>query len=145
MQNAKCKQNCIRVADVLHFDFCILHCVVAVIALAATANACAKAGRSLIGFSPAIVERRWNSLAKGADVNQTQADGTTPLHWAVYRFDRELVQTLLKKGARVNVGQPLRREPAQRGRPRGQRRDHRDAARSRRRRQRRRTKTDRRR
>ena len=42
-------------------------------------------------------------LAKGGDVNQTQADGTTPLHWAVYRFDRELVQTLLKKGARVNV------------------------------------------
>jgi ankyrin repeat protein len=42
-------------------------------------------------------------LAKGADVNPTQADGTTPLHWAVYRFDRELVQTLLKKGARVNV------------------------------------------
>ena len=42
-------------------------------------------------------------LAKGVDVNQTQADGTTPLHWAVYRFDRELVQTLLKKGARVNA------------------------------------------
>src|SRR5688572_6672255 len=41
-------------------------------------------------------------VAKGADVNQTQPDGTTPLHWAVYRFDRELVQTLLKRGARVN-------------------------------------------
>jgi uncharacterized protein len=42
-------------------------------------------------------------VAKGAEVNQAQADGTTPLHWAVYRFDRDLVQTLLKKGARVNV------------------------------------------
>jgi ankyrin repeat protein len=42
-------------------------------------------------------------VAKGADVNQTQADGTSPLHWAVYRFDRELVQTLLRKGARVNA------------------------------------------
>jgi uncharacterized protein len=42
-------------------------------------------------------------IAKGVDVNQAQADGTTPLHWAVYRFDRELVQTLLKKGARVNA------------------------------------------
>jgi ankyrin repeat protein len=42
-------------------------------------------------------------VAKGADVNQTQPDGTTPLHWAVYRFDRELVQTLLRKGARVNA------------------------------------------
>ena len=42
-------------------------------------------------------------LAKSTDVNQAQADGTTPLHWAVYRFDRELVQTLLRKGARVNA------------------------------------------
>ncbi len=42
-------------------------------------------------------------VARGVDVNQTQADGTSPLHWAVYRFDRELVQTLLKKGARVNA------------------------------------------
>jgi ankyrin repeat protein len=42
-------------------------------------------------------------VAKGADVNQTQSDGTTPLHWAVYTFDRELVQTLLRRGARVNA------------------------------------------
>jgi len=39
----------------------------------------------------------------GADVNQTQADGTTPLHWAAYRVDRELVITLLKKGAKANA------------------------------------------
>jgi ankyrin repeat protein len=42
-------------------------------------------------------------VATGVDVNQTQPDGTSPLHWAVYRFDRELVQTLLRKGARVNA------------------------------------------
>ena len=42
-------------------------------------------------------------IAKGADVNQTQPDGTTPLHWAAYTFDRELVQALLRKGARANV------------------------------------------
>jgi ankyrin repeat protein len=42
-------------------------------------------------------------IAKGADVNQTQVDGTTPLHWAAYRVDRELVAALLKKGARANV------------------------------------------
>jgi ankyrin repeat protein len=42
-------------------------------------------------------------IAKGANVNQTQADGTTPLHWAVYRIDRELVDALLKKGARADV------------------------------------------
>jgi len=42
-------------------------------------------------------------IAEGADVNQTQLDGSTPLHWAVYRVDRELVAALLKKRARANV------------------------------------------
>jgi ankyrin repeat protein len=42
-------------------------------------------------------------IDSGADVNQTQPDGTTPLHWAVYRVDRELVGALLKKGARPSV------------------------------------------
>ena len=42
-------------------------------------------------------------IAKGADVNQTQVDGTTPLHWAAYRVDLELLAALLKKGARANV------------------------------------------
>ena len=102
MQNAKCKQNSARVADVLHFDFCILHYVVsviAVVAMAATANGQTLADRIQSGDRGAALEL----LAKGADVNQAQADGTTPLHWAVYRFDRELVQTLLRKGARVNA------------------------------------------
>src|SRR5262245_60912231 len=42
-------------------------------------------------------------IAQGADVNQTQPDGSTPLHWAVYRVDRELVGALLRKGARAGV------------------------------------------
>jgi ankyrin repeat protein len=42
-------------------------------------------------------------IASGTDVNKAQPDGTTPLHWAAYRVDRELVQTLLKKGARADV------------------------------------------
>ncbi len=42
-------------------------------------------------------------IAAGADVNQAQPDGTTPLHWAAYRVDRELVNALLKKGARARV------------------------------------------
>src|SRR5882724_5393811 len=42
-------------------------------------------------------------IARGADVNQAQADGTSPLHWAVYRVDRELVQALVKKGAKPNA------------------------------------------
>ena len=39
----------------------------------------------------------------GADVNKAQPDGTTPLQWAAYRVDEELVQRLLKKGANASV------------------------------------------
>jgi ankyrin len=42
-------------------------------------------------------------VAKGADVNAPEADGTTALHWAVQRNDVDLVSRLLKAGARVNV------------------------------------------
>jgi ankyrin repeat protein len=42
-------------------------------------------------------------ITAGADVNQAQLDGTTPLQWAAYRVDRELLAALLKKGARPNV------------------------------------------
>jgi ankyrin repeat protein len=39
----------------------------------------------------------------GADVNASQGDGTTPLHWAVYKVDRELVAELLAHGAKADV------------------------------------------
>jgi ankyrin repeat protein len=39
----------------------------------------------------------------GADVHRTQPDGTTPLHWAVYRVDVELVAALLGRGADPDV------------------------------------------
>src|SRR5262245_33357432 len=42
-------------------------------------------------------------IAGGANVNQAQPDGTTPLHWAVYRVDRDLVDALLKKGSKARV------------------------------------------
>jgi ankyrin repeat protein len=42
-------------------------------------------------------------LAKGADVNAAEPDGTTALHWAVHRGDLDLVRRLLRAGARVNV------------------------------------------
>ncbi len=42
-------------------------------------------------------------LARGADVNAPEADGTTALHWAVQRNDLDLVSRLLRAGARVNV------------------------------------------
>jgi ankyrin repeat protein len=42
-------------------------------------------------------------IAQGADVNLAQGDGTTPLHWAAYRLDTELVERLLQRGADANT------------------------------------------
>ena len=42
-------------------------------------------------------------IAEGADVNAAQGDGTTPLHWATYKLDLELVQLLLDRGAKADT------------------------------------------
>lgn len=42
-------------------------------------------------------------IAEGADVNMAQGDGTTPLHWAAYHLDTELVERLIDRGARANT------------------------------------------
>lgn len=42
-------------------------------------------------------------IAAGADVNAAQGDGTTPLHWAVYKIDAELARALLERGAKPDV------------------------------------------
>jgi uncharacterized protein len=42
-------------------------------------------------------------IQRNAAVNSAQPDGTTPLHWAVYRVDEELVKTLLARGAKADV------------------------------------------
>jgi ankyrin repeat protein len=42
-------------------------------------------------------------IAEGADVNAAQGDGTTPLHWAAYKLDLELVGLLLERGAKADV------------------------------------------
>jgi ankyrin repeat protein len=39
----------------------------------------------------------------GTDVNAAQGDGTTPLHWAVYKIDIDLTRALLEHGANPNV------------------------------------------
>jgi ankyrin repeat protein len=38
-------------------------------------------------------------IVEGADVNEAQGDGTTPLHWAVYKIDVDLTRALLERGA----------------------------------------------
>jgi ankyrin repeat protein len=63
------------------------------------------------GAAPALVEAVKSGdvataralLAKGADANAAEADGTTALHWAVQRSDVDLVARLLRAGATVNV------------------------------------------
>jgi ankyrin repeat protein len=42
-------------------------------------------------------------IQKNAPVNAAQPDGTTPLQWAVYRVDEELVKALLARGAKPDV------------------------------------------
>jgi len=42
-------------------------------------------------------------LKEGVDVNATQGDGATALHWAVQRDDLATVDRLLKAGAKANV------------------------------------------
>jgi uncharacterized protein len=82
-----------------HYDF-VLVASVLTLAIATTAHAQSSlADRIQTGDRRAALAM----IAQGADVNQTQPDGTTPLHWAVYRVDRELVGALLKKGARAGV------------------------------------------
>ena len=42
-------------------------------------------------------------LGRGVDVNATQVDGTTALHWAAYYDDAETAGLLVKAGANVNA------------------------------------------
>lgn len=42
-------------------------------------------------------------IRRGTDVNEAQPDGTTPLHWAVYNVDSELVDALLRAEAEANT------------------------------------------
>src|SRR5437762_7249980 len=42
-------------------------------------------------------------LKQGADVNTSQGDGMTALHWAAQKGDLELAQTLLYAGANVRA------------------------------------------
>ena len=50
-------------------------------------------------------------LKQGANVNATQADGTTALHWASYRDDLESADLLIRSGANVNARNDLGATP----------------------------------
>src|ERR1700748_1178092 len=46
-------------------------------------------------------------LQKKPDVNATEPDGSTALHWASYRDDVETANLLIRAGANVNVATDL--------------------------------------
>ncbi len=71
---------------------------------AVTAAASAVAASDLANLIEAGQRRAAIELIElGADVNEAQGDGTTPLHWAVYRVDAEMTALLLEHGANPGV------------------------------------------
>src|SRR5258707_13862690 len=70
----------------------------------AAAGTAAAADTSLAGLIQAgHRDAALKQIAAGADVNAAQGDGTTPLHWAVYKIDADLVKALLQRGAKPDV------------------------------------------
>src|SRR6201987_5384740 len=77
--------------------FAVIFCLAAVTTAAAADDSLA--GLIQGGNRDAALKR----IAAGADVNAAQGDGTTPLHWAVYKIDVDLVRALLEHGAKPDV------------------------------------------
>ena len=76
----------------------------AVVLWLAAAGTAAAADNSLAGLIQAgHRDAALKMIAAGADVNAAQGDGTTPLHWAVYKIDAELARALLARGAKPDV------------------------------------------
>jgi len=70
----------------------------------ATAGTAVAADNSLAGLIQAgHRDAALKMIAAGADVNAAQGDGTTPLHWAAYKIDADLVKALLQRGAKPDV------------------------------------------
>src|SRR3979409_1778054 len=77
--------------------FAVAFCLAAATTAAAAAGSLP--GRIQAGKRDAALKM----IAAGADVNAAQGDGTTPLHWAVYKIDVDLVRSLLDRGAKPDV------------------------------------------
>src|SRR3979490_1879582 len=78
--------------------------IFAVVFCLAAASTAAAADDTLAGLIQAgNRDAALKRIAAGADVNAAQGDGTTPLHWAVYKIDADLVRALLERGAKPDV------------------------------------------
>ena len=80
------------------------HAASAFVLWLAVAGTAAAADNSLAGLiQGGQRDAALKMITSGADVNKAQGDGTTPLHWAVYKIDAELTRALLARGAKPNV------------------------------------------
>src|SRR5258708_39578738 len=77
--------------------FAVIFCLAAASTAAAVDDTLA--GLIQVGNRDAALKK----IAAGADVNAAQGDGTTPLHWAVYKIDADLVRALLERGAKPDL------------------------------------------
>jgi uncharacterized protein len=85
-------------------DTVMKRAVFAVMFCLAAAGTAAAADDSLAGLIQAgHRDAALKRIAAGADVNAAQGDGTTPLHWAVYKIDADLARALLERGAKADV------------------------------------------
>src|SRR6266446_4158869 len=85
-------------------DTVMKRAIFAVIFCLAAASTAAAADDTLAGLIQAgNRDAALKRIAAGADVNAAQGDGTTPLHWAVYKIDADLARALLERGAKPDV------------------------------------------
>src|ERR1700675_2861119 len=85
-------------------DTVMKRAIFAVIFCLAAAGTAAAADDTLAGLIQAgHRDAALKRIAAGVDVNAAQGDGTTPLHWAVYKIDADLVRALLERGAKPDV------------------------------------------
>ena len=85
-------------------DTVMKRAISAVVFCLAAASTAAAADDTLAGLIQAgNRDAALKSIAAGADVNAAQGDGTTPLHWAVYKVDVDLARALLARGAKPDV------------------------------------------
>jgi uncharacterized protein len=82
----------------------LIWCLAALALLAVPAAAGSETDTRLVDAVKSQNTSRARTLIKqGADVNSTQPDGATALHWAVQWNDADTVELLLKAGAKVDV------------------------------------------
>jgi len=102
--------SCTRIArSICPMTVCLMTVFLMIVALPLDASAAD--GRLAEAAARADVAVVRQLLSSGADVNAADADGTTPLHWAVWADDEATVQELLRARATATVANTFRVTP----------------------------------